>query len=314
MFWRKKVDPRPLGIPLDDVLLLLAPTTIRASMEGSVLVARHEHFTTKVDVVAPKQRQTPDGNIQAVVRIRTELPKAIQGIFKAPEMTADLNALSSLGSLCWDSRKVYVGARLTVYEGEGAWPTLQLPLLAFSVIGATDAILGGMRRQFGNEAPRDGISDWTEQDMQEVLDCLASRCACTGGGLGITAEFGLSDGEASAARGDHGTALFQMMADQPHPEVGGGLFCLLQMPHRVNDHSELRRLCLQMNAKEMEAVDLPPHFGAWCPGQIGDNLAYVAFYPNALHEVRGFALNAASWALGRALWANQYLTGLGARR
>jgi len=314
MFWRKKVAPRPLGVPLDDILQILAPTTINASMDGSTLVAQHEHFTTLVDVVAPKQRQTPDAAIQAVVRIRTELPKAIQGIFRAPEMTADLNALSSLGSLCWDRGKVFVGARLTMYEGEEAWPTLQLPLLAFSVISGTDAILGGMRRQFSNEAPRNGASDWTEQDMQEVLDCLASHCVCTGGGLGVTAEFGLSGGNASAVRGDQGTALFQMMADQPHPEVGGGLFCLLQMPHRVTDERELRRLCLQMNALEMEAADLPPHFGAWCPGRLGNNLAYVAFYPNPLHEVHGFALNAAFWAIGRAMWADQELTRLGVKR
>ena len=75
-------------------------------------------------------------------------------------------------------------------------------------------------------------------------------------------KFGLNEGAVSAVAGDHKTALFQLMADQPHPELGGGLFCLLQMPHQLQDERRLNQVCLQLNNMEMAAHDLPPHFGA----------------------------------------------------
>jgi hypothetical protein len=53
----------------------------------------------------------------------------------------------------------------------------------------------------------------------------------------------------------------------------------------------------------MAAHDLPPHFGAWCEGKLGNNPAYVSFLPNALHKVPGVAVNTAFWAMRRASWA-----------
>jgi hypothetical protein len=46
LFWKKKSDSNPLGVPLGDLLLMLQPTSIKASLEGSTLVARHEHVET----------------------------------------------------------------------------------------------------------------------------------------------------------------------------------------------------------------------------------------------------------------------------
>ena len=103
------------------------------------------------------------------------------------------------------------------------------------------------------------------------------------------------------------------MADEPHPEFGGGLFCLLEMPHRISDEDRLMEICLQLNRMEMAARALPPHFGAWCPGNLGNNPAYVSFLPNILHSVPGIAVNIAVWATGRATWANTVLTSMGAR-
>jgi hypothetical protein len=138
-------------------------------------------------------------------------------------------------------------------------------------------------------------------------------CLCTTGGLGLTAEFGLNEGAVSAAAGDHKTALFQLMADQPHPELGGGLFCLLQMPHQLQDERRLNQVCLQLNNMEMAAHDLPPHFGAWCPGKLGNNPAYISFLPNPLYAASGIAVNSAFWAMNRAQWANGMLASLGVR-
>jgi hypothetical protein len=307
MFWKKKSDSSPLGVPLGDLLLVLQPTSIKASLEGSALLARHEHYTIRTEVVAPESRESKNGPIRAVVRMKTDLPRQVIELFKEPEATVAMNAFAALGALSSDRGKVYIGSRLTIYEAEDAWRSLHLPLLMFTIICGTEAILGAMRRTFTKEGQRGGTSEWTESDFKQVESYLSRLCVCTTGGLGLTAEFGLALGEVSAVAGDQKTALFQMTADQPHPELGGGLFCLLQMPHKIEDQKRLQRMCVQLNNMEMAAHDLPPHFGAWCEGKLGNNPAYVSFFPNALYSASGIAVNAAFWAINRAQWANAML-------
>jgi hypothetical protein len=184
-----------------------------------------------------------------------------------------------MGALTFDGGKIFIGSRLTIYEAEDAWRTLHLPLLLFNIIGGPEALLGAIRRTFLGEEQQGGDSMWTERHLAQVERYLSQLCVCTTGGLGLTAEFGLREGAVSAVAGDHRTALFQLVADQPHPELGGGLFCLLQMPHQLGDARRLNQVCLQLNKMEMAAHDLPPHFGAWCPGRLGDNTAYASFLP-----------------------------------
>jgi len=43
MFWNKKFEPSPLGVPLGDLMLMLQPTSIKAGLKGNTLTARHEH-------------------------------------------------------------------------------------------------------------------------------------------------------------------------------------------------------------------------------------------------------------------------------
>ena len=315
MFWNKKANPAPLGVPLSDLAAMLAPTSIKASINGNTLTAHHEHYAIRIEVVPPATRESENGPIRAVVRMNTDLPPELMSLFRGNEAPAAsaFNAFAALGGLYQDGAAVRIGSRLTIYEAEDAWKTLHLPLLAFTTICGSEAILGGIRRTFANESPRGGASRWTARDIQQVEGYLSQLCVCTTGGLGLTAEFGLAEGAHSAIAGDNKTALFQLMADQPHPELGGGLFCLLQMPHRVADENRLSRICLQLNQMEMAPHDLPPHFGAWCPGRLGNNPAYVTFIPNALHSVSGIAVNTALWAINRAQWANAMLASLGVK-
>src|SRR5271165_7161155 len=99
MFWRKKSDPNPLGVPLGDLLLMLQPTSIKASLEGSTLVARHEHYTTRIEVAAPETGLSGSGRIRAVVRMMTELPTQILELYKEPEarvaMTRAMNVFAA---------------------------------------------------------------------------------------------------------------------------------------------------------------------------------------------------------------------------
>ena len=315
MFWNRKPNATPLGVPLGDLMTMLAPTTIKASLHDNALIADHGHYTVRVEVVPPEERESENGPIRAVVRVVTELPAPLSPLFRGREApaTATFNTFAALGALYQEGGTVRIGSRLTIYEAEDAWRTLHMPLLAYTIIGGSEAILGGLRRAMGNEKPRRGASRWTERDLAQVEGYLSRLCICNTGGLGLTAEFGLAQGAHSAMAGHRNTALFQLKAEEPHPELGGGLFCLLEMPHRVADEARLQRICLQLNQMEMAAHDLPPHFGAWCPGRLGNNPAYVTFLPNAMHSVGDIAVNAAFWALNRAEYANAMLASLGVK-
>ena len=313
MSWKKKMDSNLLGVPLDELLLMLQPTTIKAHQDGNAIVARHEHYTTRIEVVPPEQRESENYPIRAVVRIKTELPSQLKDhLIKAPEL---VNKSAALGALTCQHDQVFVGSRLTIheadYEAEDVWRNLHLPLLLTTTICGTEAILGAMRRILSEEEHTGGNSEWTEDDMKQVVRFLSQECVCSTGGFGFTAEFGLAEGAVSALAGDHLTALLQLKADMPHPELGGGLLCLLQMPHRLDNEAQLRQVCVQLNNMEMAAQDLPPHFGAWCAGHLLDNPAYVTFLPNALHISAGIAVNMAIWALHRARWANAMLASRG---
>jgi len=313
MFWIKKPNPAPLGIRLDQIQAMLAPTSFKTSLKPNCLLAREGRYTVRIEVDAPKEKDSGNAPIRAVVRMTAELPAPIQQMFsKNPEsVMASFNSFAALNSLYSEGGKVLTGSRLTIYEQEDAWQSLHLPLLVFTTLGGTEAILGAMRRVMAGEASNQGGSDWSEIDLEQVQDTLKKICVCTGGGLGLTAEFPLIEGAVSSALGDRRTALFQLMADQPHPELGGGLFCLLQMPHQVLGEANLQKICSQLNKMEMEGDDLPPHFGAWCAGKLGNNPAYVSFLPNPLHTVSGIAVNASMWAKSRAEWANQSLASMG---
>jgi hypothetical protein len=316
MFWNKKSNPNPMGVSLGDLILMLQPTSIKASLEGNALIAQHEHYKIRIEVVPPENRESENGPIKAVIRMITELPPLVLELFKGKDAEAItvFNSFAALGALTSDTGKIFIGSRLTIYEQEDSWRTLHLPLLLFTTICGSEAIFGGIRRTFSNEGKREGESKWGADDFEAVEGYLSRLCVCTTGGRGLTAEFGLTKGAVSAIAGDHKTALFQMSGDDPHPELGGGLFTVLQLPHQAATKGRLRDVCIQLNKMEMAAHDLPPHFGAWCEGKLGNNPAYVSFFPNALYSAAsGIAINTAFWALNRAQWANAMLASLGVR-
>ena len=111
MFWNKKAKAQPLGVPLEDVLGMLRDTTLRPRIEGNVLLADHGSAVTRVEVLQPAQRESGNGAIQAVVRIVTELPAALQPMFAEPSTRMAMNGFASLGALCRDGASVSVGSR-----------------------------------------------------------------------------------------------------------------------------------------------------------------------------------------------------------
>jgi hypothetical protein len=302
----KKPNESPYGVPLWQIEKALESTSLTVSRKDNRLVVKHEVLTTILDVLRPTNTETDSEKIAAVVTIKTALSQQMNSFLNKPEMCGLFNSLSTLGSLCEGQEGLFIGSRLTIFEGEDAW-NVQFPLLLFTIIGCADQMIGAMKRVFGGEEPKADISKWVQDDFRSVENRLSRFCVCNSGGLGFTAEFGLKPGESSAIAGHQNTALWQLKADQPHPEAGGGLFCLLQLPHCFEDQEALASAANYLNAVEMMPHDLPPHFGAWCPSNTGNTLAYCSFLPNVFYSVSGIATNMSIWAMHRAQIADAML-------
>jgi hypothetical protein len=302
-------EARPHGIPLDAVIACL-PKAAKARQQGDSLVVQHGNFATQLDITRPPANyKSESGPIKAVVQVRSHLPSAISTLFEHPEMTIAMNMFATVGALTVESGGVIVGSRVTLYEDDEQSWNIYLPLIVFALAGGTTSLLGAMRRSLSNERGQVGVSAWSEDDFELARKTLSQLCVCFSSGSGLTAEFGLHEGAMTAAAG-HVTALFQMFNDQPHSDLGGGLFCLLQMPHTFKDEQTLDQALIELNRLEMKPHDLAPHFGAWCRNR-SESASYVAFLPNSLYK-RGIALNLASWARFRATRAAAMLQSLGA--
>lgn len=298
----------PYGVPLSELEMALQSTTLRASRENDDLIVKNGELTTRVQVRAPARAETQDGMVSAVVTITTDLPAEFSKLFVKPGIANVINRMATLGAATEDKGRHFVGSRLTVYEGKDEWNE-QFGLLLFSVIASADSIIGATRKMFTKESPQRAVgSAWTNADLEFMKSHLSRSCVCTTGGEALTAEFGIREGQVSVVAGDRYTALWQLATDQPHPELGDGLACILTMPHRIDSQEKLDRTLEQLNRYEMHNVDFPPHFGAWCRAHSKNNPAYVSFLPNAFHDVDGIALAMSAWARRRALLADVVLS------
>ena len=295
----------PCGIPLRDLKGSLErlgyPGEIR---DGDTLILPSESHTTEVRVREPAPNHGSQDPIQARVTVTAMLVPSIAGALDEPEKLMAFNGLAALGCLRAEDDAVAVESALTVFEREGAWKSLQRPLLGAAAMCSADGILGAIWRSASNQPKEQGESAWSEADFKVVESALSGICVCNADTAGLTAEFGLSAGAVTTGYDGSQTALYQQLTNQPHPHLGGGLFCKLEMPYRYDDVTSLARVCARLNDLEMTTMDQPPHFGAWCEGHLGGNPAYVSFLPNVLYGVNRIALNEAIWALNRAEWAH----------
>lgn len=296
---------------LGDLLPKLQASGLPAQQDATGITVQHGPYAVRAEVVAPGEGAAlPGREIEAVIRITSGMPEAVAQHMASEEAALGANRLTSFGALTLDEGHGFVGSRLTVFKGEEtAWPTLHMPLVLFALMVGSEPILGGLRRQAAGAPGEGGSSDWSVDDFSAIQARLSQVAECDVDGATFSAEIDLAHPPGTAEPAPQAdeaprTALLQMALDQPHPEMGAGLFCMLQLPHRVED---LARVCNTLNAREMAAADQPPHFGAWCAGSLGDNPAYVMFLPNALRLVQGVAINVAFWAVHRAYWADALL-------
>jgi hypothetical protein len=145
---KKKPDPRPLGVPLDDLEKAISQTNLKASRDHNSLIVRNKNLVTRVNVVSPDNRECGDATIRAVVQIKTELTEEMVTSFRiGPQLAGTFNAIATLGALTIEKDRYFIGSRLTIYEQENAW-NVHFGLLLFAIIGAADSFLGAVRRIF----------------------------------------------------------------------------------------------------------------------------------------------------------------------
>lgn len=304
-------DPDPLGVPLDELHSALKEANVRGvSRRRDSVVVDHPNCLTWIRVQGPSDKELEATAIKAIVTVRSTLSSQLKPLFIDPVNLSALNRFATLGAITGDADGFFIGSRLTTYEEENAW-AVYYPLLFFTALAGGPGLLGAMHRASMNLDREDSRSMWTKADFDLVGKHLSQICFCNHDSTGLTAEFSLGAENVSAMMGDRKTALWELRADQPHPDLGGGLFCLLQLPHQIPDLSVLGNILNHLNRLEMAPQDLPPHFGAWCVGRLGNNPAYQFFLPNGLQSVFGIAVNVSGWANIRAQWANKVLNSLG---
>jgi hypothetical protein len=304
---------RPFGVPLDTIQSRLMERGYDCTRVGSGLLVENDQFKSTLEVSAAEQREAQQPPIVAVVRIRTEIHDPVIRLMQgsAPDWAAKANLMSTLGALMEDGESIVVGSRLAVFDGENVWDELHVPLIVSSLQWAADSICGAWLKTMTREPPVGGTSAWSEEDLSALQSHMSRVSVCNSSGVTFSAEFGLERGAMSAVVGDTNTALLSMRRNEPHPHLGGGLYVLMRMPHKLFEPKQIAKACEHLNRLEMDDSDVPPHFGAWRDGPAGLGVAYTAFLPNELRSVPGIALNVATWSLHRAHWANAELLALG---
>ena len=300
-FKKKKPNPNPMGVPLGDLHTILLSTSLSSKLAENKLEVTYENLTAVLNVEEPPVKEAHDANLQAIVNIKTYIPEAFNRFLDVAPVRDSVNSMATLAALTQDTKGYFLGSRLTIYEDETGWP-VYFPLLLYSLIVTNEIFNHSVRIQLGQDKPIQGQSVWTSADFELTKSYMDPLCVCTTGSTGFTAEFGLGSDDICAIVG-HNTALWTMSSKDPHPALGGGLFCLLQLPMSF-EKEQLFKVLNILNTAEMAPNDLPPHFGAWTTGQRGNNPAYVAFLPNILHsEAKNIQVNMSIWAHQRVPFA-----------
>lgn len=63
---------RMIFSPLGDLMLMLLPASVKASLKRNTLTERHENYTICIEVVPPETPELENGPTRSVVRMITE--------------------------------------------------------------------------------------------------------------------------------------------------------------------------------------------------------------------------------------------------
>jgi hypothetical protein len=231
-----------------------------------------------------------------------------------------INLFATTGAVVRDGDgKDVIFSKLTLFEGDdAALAELYTPLIANAAILQPIGPLCGLNHMQGCKEDYDaataGVPGWDEpsrwqrEEFAYAEETLRRRGVfANASASGVTAEFPWEKGAVSAITGDC-TSLLQIRADQPHPSAGNGLLCRLDLPTCFSD-DEAHEWATRLNRAELEGIDVPPFFGAWCALPRSGTVTFASFWPNLLYKP-GTAANIAIWMLARSNFVKQVLGNL----
>ena len=183
-FGTRRMNHSPLGVPLGDPDA--QPASIKASLKGNTLTARHEHYTIRIEVVPPKpssengpnprgsahDHRVAQANLDPFPGQGGQRPGAAYKREFSPRWApcAQIAATSLHRIQADDLQKPRTLAR-----------TLHLPLLMFTTICGTRRFWARCAPTVTNKEQRGGASKWTERDFAQVEGYLSRMCLCTTG-------------------------------------------------------------------------------------------------------------------------------------
>ncbi|MBV8278999.1 MAG: hypothetical protein JO170_27570 [Verrucomicrobia bacterium] len=173
MLFRKILTHKPFRVLLNDLEKAIRQNHLKTTRRDNSLFVRSGQFVTRIDVVPPANKERGDASIEAVVQIKTEVPREFADDDLLSLLTKWINAKATLGALIVEKDHYCIGSRLTIYDQDSAW-NLHFGLLLFTILGtgqsfmrSTLAIidsLQGCRTVLDNEEP----SAWTTKDLSLV--------------------------------------------------------------------------------------------------------------------------------------------------
>lgn len=256
-------------------------------------------------MLPPLGSEAGGARVLAALRVRTPVPTRNDISVGTPAERDALNRRATLSALYVEDGTPCIGSRVTLYEDANAWELLAPLVLASVSNGAASMLDACTRRAVRGRLPAGAGSAWTSAEFTQAERLLSRLATCAAGARDFTAEFALRVETSGARAGTRACALWRLCADEAHAGVGAGLACRLELPHAFDDETQALRAAERLNALEMSARDLPPHFGAWSGAN--SRLAYVTFLPNELHPLPRLTVNLSVWARARALWAQRRL-------
>lgn len=142
-------------------------------------------------------------------------------------------------------------------------------------------------------------SRWQTDEFQSTVDQFMQQppaLLATAGGPGFTVEFPFANE----------SSLCQVMANQPHPRYGNGLFLLQRFPYPASNDAEGASMALALNGSDLLVEPSGYGFGSYCYRK--NTIHFTAFFPNAMY-MKGLLPNIYYSCASRAEAVAVHLTG-----
>lgn len=310
-------QPRPA---LREALQRIA--TIAVDDPTAVITARSmtfENLGERTTISAqPMGVDTIDGlRIAEIITIRT--PLTTFKLFDEKHYSF-INIFATTGAVVRDADgEDLLFSSLPLFEGDdevlaGLYTSLIANAACLQPIGAFSGLyhIDGRGDEYAAEyiglPGFDEPSNWGGEEFAHAKELLRARGAyANASDNGVTVEFPWEQGAVSSMVGDC-TSMLQIRSDQPHPAAGNGLFYRLSLPTNFSDE-EAQDCAARLNRAELEGIDTPPFFGAWCTMPKSGTVSFAGFWPNLLYQP-GTAANIAFWSWARSRFARQVLGSL----